>query len=72
MLHDLPSYASSDLTSIFEKYSDMRSEPAKVASDSSREFADLIYEQVYTFLHFFPQRLNNDAGKENDIHFFNV
>ncbi|KAF9348946.1 hypothetical protein BGX34_002141 [Mortierella sp. NVP85] len=48
MLFDLPSYRSStDLTSIFEKYSDMRSEPAKVASDSSREFADLIYDQGF-------------------------
>ncbi|KAK3807852.1 MAG: hypothetical protein J3Q66DRAFT_374574 [Benniella sp.] len=48
MLHDLPSYASStELTSIFERYSDMRSEPAKVASDSSREFADLIYDQGF-------------------------
>ena len=31
---------------MFEKYVEQRSGPAKIASDSSREFADLIYDQV--------------------------
>ncbi|KAF9999395.1 hypothetical protein BGZ65_005230 [Modicella reniformis] len=48
MLHDLKSSESlSELTSIFEKYVDIRSETARVASDSSREFADLIYDQGF-------------------------
>ncbi|KAG9325459.1 hypothetical protein KVV02_004772 [Mortierella alpina] len=47
MLIELPTTKTSDLTTIFQKYVDLRSEPAKVASDSSREFADLIYDQGF-------------------------
>ncbi|KAI1315564.1 hypothetical protein EDD11_000638 [Mortierella claussenii] len=47
MFHDLTSNTTSDLTTIFQRYVDMRSETAKVASDSSREFADLIYDQGF-------------------------
>ncbi|KAG0199749.1 hypothetical protein BGX28_007011 [Mortierella sp. GBA30] len=47
MLYNLRSTETSELTSIFQKYNEMRSEPAKVASDSSREFADLIYDQGF-------------------------
>lgn len=46
MFHGLPSNSSKDITAIFKKYAEERSGPAKVASDSSREFADLIYDQV--------------------------
>ncbi|KAF9156194.1 hypothetical protein BGX20_004294 [Mortierella sp. AD010] len=46
MFYNMSSDSISELTSIFQKYVDTRSETAKVASDSSREFADLIYEQV--------------------------
>jgi 2-polyprenyl-6-methoxyphenol hydroxylase-like FAD-dependent oxidoreductase len=45
MLYDLPSTSAADISAIFERYVDQRSTPAKVASDSSREFADLIYDQ---------------------------
>ncbi|KAG0253329.1 hypothetical protein BG011_006414 [Mortierella polycephala] len=38
---------TSDLATLFQTYVDTRSETAKVASDSSREFADLIYEQGF-------------------------
>ncbi|KAI7816519.1 hypothetical protein BC939DRAFT_468811 [Gamsiella multidivaricata] len=47
MLNELQSFAVQDLANVFEKYVDMRSETARVASDSSREFADLIYEQGF-------------------------
>ncbi|CAO3574424.1 unnamed protein product [Mortierella alpina] len=47
MLNELPTTETPDLTRIFQKYVDLRSEPAKVASDSSREFADLIYDQGF-------------------------
>ncbi|KAG0047969.1 hypothetical protein BGZ83_007084 [Gryganskiella cystojenkinii] len=44
MLYDLPSRSTADMTAIFQRYVEIRSGPAKVASDSSREFADLIYD----------------------------
>ena len=47
MLFDLRTTETADLTNIFQKYVELRSEPAKVASDSSREFADLIYDQGF-------------------------
>ncbi|GJJ69964.1 hypothetical protein EMPS_02313 [Entomortierella parvispora] len=47
MLYDLPSRSSADLTAIFKSYVEQRSGPARVASDSSREFADLIYDQGF-------------------------
>ncbi|ORZ15462.1 hypothetical protein BCR41DRAFT_422254 [Lobosporangium transversale] len=47
MFYDLTSNTTSSFTTIFQRYVDMRAETAKVASDSSREFADLIYEQGF-------------------------
>ncbi|KAF9557604.1 hypothetical protein EC968_007537 [Mortierella alpina] len=47
MLIELRTTETADLTTIFQKYVELRSEPAKVASDSSREFADLIYDQGF-------------------------
>ncbi|KAF9433488.1 hypothetical protein BGZ76_009400 [Entomortierella beljakovae] len=47
MLYDLKSVTTPDLTELFENYVELRSETAKIASDSSREFADLIYDQGF-------------------------
>ncbi|KAI8599224.1 hypothetical protein EDD21DRAFT_380395, partial [Dissophora ornata] len=47
MLSEAPSYSTPDLTTIFQTYVEMRAETASVASDSSREFADLIYDQGF-------------------------
>ncbi|KAF9211650.1 hypothetical protein BGZ59_007778 [Podila verticillata] len=46
LLYDLPVASVENLTKIFQTYMDTRAETARIASDSSREFADLIYDQV--------------------------
>ncbi|KAG0324332.1 hypothetical protein BG004_003495, partial [Podila humilis] len=46
-LHVLRSTSIEDLTAVFKTYMESRAETARVASDSSREFADLIYEQGF-------------------------
>ncbi|KAF9107773.1 hypothetical protein BGX27_008620 [Mortierella sp. AM989] len=47
MLYNLSSNSVTELTDIFQSYVDIRSNTAKIASDSSREFADLIYDQGF-------------------------
>ncbi|KAG0317616.1 hypothetical protein BG000_004508, partial [Podila horticola] len=45
LLFDLQQASVENLTKIFQSYVDTRAETARIASDSSREFADLIYDQ---------------------------
>ncbi|KFH69591.1 hypothetical protein, variant [Podila verticillata NRRL 6337] len=47
LLYDLPVASVENLTKIFQTYMDTRAETARIASDSSREFADLIYDQGF-------------------------
>ncbi|KAG0093756.1 hypothetical protein BGZ93_007745, partial [Podila epicladia] len=47
LLFDLPQASVENLTKIFQTYVDTRAETARIASDSSREFADLIYDQGF-------------------------
>ncbi|KAF9376099.1 hypothetical protein CPB97_011048, partial [Podila verticillata] len=47
LLCDLPVASIENLTKIFQTYVDTRAETARIASDSSREFADLIYDQGF-------------------------
>ncbi|KAF9308467.1 hypothetical protein BG003_011056, partial [Podila horticola] len=45
LLFDLQQASVENLTKVFQSYVDTRAETARIASDSSREFADLIYDQ---------------------------
>ncbi|KAF9577887.1 hypothetical protein BGW38_006624, partial [Lunasporangiospora selenospora] len=47
MLVELKTASVPELADVFQKYVEARSETARVASDSSREFADLIYDQGF-------------------------
>ncbi|KAG0023431.1 hypothetical protein BGZ81_008107 [Podila clonocystis] len=47
LLFNLPQASVENLTKIFQTYMDTRAETARIASDSSREFADLIYDQGF-------------------------
>ncbi|KAG0296807.1 hypothetical protein BGZ98_000808 [Dissophora globulifera] len=47
MLYEMRTGSQAEMTSIFQNYVEMRSETARIASDSSREFADLIYDQGF-------------------------
>ncbi|KAG0018281.1 hypothetical protein BGZ82_000486, partial [Podila clonocystis] len=47
LLFDLPQASVENLTKVFQTYMDTRAETARIASDSSREFADLIYDQGF-------------------------
>ncbi|KAF9406268.1 hypothetical protein BGZ94_003174 [Podila epigama] len=47
MLVKLRTTSVEELTGIFQTYVDTRADAARIASDSSREFADLIYDQGF-------------------------
>ncbi|KAF9900509.1 hypothetical protein EC991_007229 [Linnemannia zychae] len=47
LMYDLRSTDTESLLPLFQEYVDTRMETSKIASDSSREFADLIYDQGF-------------------------